>query len=73
MKLNIFFLFHIERYHEQRNVENCPYCHKQYSRLKAHLETCESGPSERKRYFCSYCNKSWKHKCNLNKHMKDYH
>ena len=62
---------HFARYHELRNVENCPYCEKQYSRLAVHVLNCRSNPSaKRKKYKCSNCDKSYSDKGGLNIHLK---
>ena len=64
---------HFARYHELRNVENCPYCEKQYSRLAVHVLICRSNPSAkppRKKHKCSNCDKSYHNKDGLNNHLK---
>merc|ERR1712079_48999 len=59
---------HIERIHNLRNVENCPYCRKPYSRLKVHVETCNSGPDAgKKRFFCSFCDKAFIYRDSLSR------
>ena len=62
---------HFARYHELRNVENCPHCGKQYSRLAVHVLICHSNPSaKRKTHKCSNCDKSYSDKGGLNNHLK---
>ena len=63
---------HFARFHELRNVETCPHCGKLYSRLKAHLENCNSkfgGVGLRPRIECGGCDKSFLTKQALNKHL----
>ena len=65
---------HIARFHEFRNVESCPYCGKQYSRLEAHSKTCSANPNlERKIYLCPNCDKVYQEKSSLNLHVKKKH
>ena len=65
--------YHFARTHELRNCEPCPHCNKQYSRLKAHLETCSAirTQAERKRFKCPNCGKFYVDKSSLNKHIKN--
>ena len=66
---------HIARVHELRNCETCPYCNKQYSRLKAHLGICPASvfKSEKQKFKClnENCDKAYEHKHSLNKHAKE--
>ena len=73
---------HIARKHEFRNCETCPYCEKQFSRLKAHKPICPAkngSLANRPRFQCPNCDKiyfdQWgllnRHKCSLNRHLKN--
>ena len=66
------FEHHVARAHEMRNCEICPHCSKQYSRLKAHLQTCSVkwSHTERRKFECLKCDKIYLDKSSLNKHMK---
>ena len=63
---------HFARFHELRNVKTCPHCGKLYSRLKAHLETCNAkfgGVGQRPRTECGGCEKTFLTKQALNNHL----
>ena len=66
---------HFERIHELKNCETCPYCKKQFSRLKVHLETCAMKVfrSERYKIQCQYCERSYLNKQDYNRHVKKVH
>ena len=65
---------HTARFHEMRNVENCPFCGKQYSRLESHSLRCSANPNlKRKIYECPNCSNTYQNKSSLNKHMKNQH
>ena len=63
---------HFARFHELRNVENCPYCQKQYLRLPVHISTCSANPMAKWKMFkCPNCDKSYADKGGLNNHLKN--
>ena len=63
---------HFARFHELRNVENCPFCQKQYSRLPVHVLKCSANPTaKRKKFKCPNCDKSYSDKGGLNNHLKN--
>merc|ERR1712223_1606514 len=59
---------HFARFHELRNVQSCPHCGKLYSRLKAHLETCNA-KGAREIYQCGSCERNYLHKKKLTEHL----
>ena len=63
---------HVARAHEMRNCEICPHCSKQFSRLKAHLLICSVkwSDTERRKFECRNCDKTYLDKGSLNKHIK---
>ena len=63
---------HVARAHEMRNCEICPHCSKQFSRLKAHLLICSVkwSDTERRKFECPNCDKTYLDKGALNKHIK---
>ena len=59
---------HFARIHELRNCQTCPHCGKLYSRLKAHLLTCNV-QGGRDKFQCGSCEKTYFHKRYLNEHL----
>ena len=61
---------HIARVHELRNCETCPHCGKIYSRLKAHLLTCNVRGLDRVAHECPGCDRKFLDKQNFKKHLE---
>ena len=64
---------HFERRHNLRNCEDCPYCGKQVSRLKPHMEICNAKFKDGKRpmYECSNgCGATFINKEGLRGHIR---
>ena len=61
---------HFARFHELRNVENCPYCGKQFSRLKVHVPISSANPIKRKLYQCPTCLITYQKKNTFEEHIK---
>ena len=64
----------MEKEHEAKDLESCPYCGKQYKKLKVHLEICNDRwvGSERPTYKCITCNKILMSKDSVRGHRKKY-
>ena len=58
---------HIARVHELRNCETCPHCGKIYSRLKAHLLTCNVRGLDRVAHECPGCDRKFLDEQNFKK------
>jgi len=63
---------HIEKVNELRNCETCPHCGKIYSRLKAHLLTCNVRGLDRVAHECPGCDKKFLDRQNFKKHLRKY-
>ena len=61
---------HIARVHELRNCETCPHCGKIYSRLKAHLLTCNVRGLDRVAHECPGCDRKFLERQNFKKHLE---
>merc|ERR1711974_517829 len=66
---------HISKEHEQKNCKSCPYCGKQFVWLNHHLKTCDkkwenSENSERPKFECPNCKKSYSTTGILRAHIK---
>ena len=56
--------------HELRNCETCPHCGKIYSRLKAHLLTCNVRGLDRVAHECPGCDRKFLDRQNFKKHLE---
>ena len=61
---------HIEKVNELRNCETCPHCGKIYSRLKAHLLTCNVRGLDRVAHECPGCDRKFLDRQNFKKHLE---
>ena len=68
---------HFARVHELRNCEKCPYCEKQYSKLKTHIQTCnvkwQKLQGHRPTFECpKQCGKTFQTKEGVRRHIKKH-